>query len=102
MKSKVVPGKKTWVIEADNLKENSILIHNIEITATLEFTKNRFLVAARNGILLIVNNWTQIKQVECPVNVDRYWLAKMPMFDSETFPFCIAHGSPIFNLINVK
>ena len=33
---------------------------------------------------------------------DKHWLAKMPGFDIEEFPFCIVHGSPTFNLVNVK
>ena len=35
-------------------------------------------------------------------NNDKYWMEKMPGFDLETFPFCVTHGSPTYNLINVK
>ena len=84
-------------------KECSIKLDGALITAILEFAKNKLLVAY--GInLLVIKNWFKVMKIDEPnqISNEKYWLATMPGFDEETFPFCISHGSPSFNLINVK
>ena len=62
------------------------------------------MLIAISSILLILRDWTTIKYVEeqSLLTSQIYWLAKLPGFDDDTFPFCISHGSPTFNVINVK
>ena len=75
-----------------------------ETTAVLEFAKDQFLLAFSGANLLILRDWkeTQEIQTESLANYGIYWLAKMPGFDKDNFPFCVLHVSPTFNLVNVK
>ena len=84
---------------------SSLLIEETAVTSVLEFAPDKLLVVIQDGSdLLIVDKWTQIKTIKEPslANNGKYWLAKMPGFDEETFPFCITHGNQTFNLINMK
>ena len=54
--------------------------------------------------LLVVHDWCTIRKIEDPnqANISKYWIARMPFFDEETFPFLVSAGYETFNLVNVK
>ena len=87
-----------------NVKKNSLLADETDITSILEYAKKKMLVACSGTPLLIVEDWKSIRTIKEPslVDNDKYWLSTMPGFDVEKFPYCISHGSPTFNLINIK
>ena len=103
LKAKLIGTGNHYEFTVDDPRKHSIIIMSSDITAVLEFAKDKLLVAI-DGILLIVHEWKVVKRVDEPslTNSGIYWLAKMPGFDINTFPFCISQGSPTFNLINVK
>ena len=69
----------------------------------MEFDTDQFLIAISGGSLIVIKNWQlEIKIENTSMSNEMHWLAMMPGFHPETFPFCVGHGTPTFNLINVK
>ena len=65
------------------------------MTSILEFATNKLLLAILDGTdLMIVHEWKKVMLIKEPslANNEKYWLAPLPGFNVDKFPFCITHG----------
>ena len=106
----------TWVIrislttDSDQLKlayednKSSIILKNESVYSALEYGVNKLMISLHLTDLLIVHNWKAVVTIgdSNPSNFQKYWLAPLPGFDLESFPFVAVSGSETFNIINVS
>ena len=91
-------------IEVLDIKDESIYLKNEVIGSVLEYLKNKMLVHVTSRDILVVHMWQVVNSIHDPDfgNTLKLWLAPLPGFDEETFPFIIASGWQSYNLINVE
>ena len=115
------PGQTTpeeWscVIKADlNLKDmevkvkkhsvHSLLLKDEIVWSVFEYAPNCMLLSLNNTPnLLMVENLKTIRVItdSDKTNNYKYWIAPLPGFNMDTFPFLVSAGAKAFSLINVK
>ena len=86
-----------------DLKSNSILIKNEYIYDVLELSKNKFLVATLNDLLL-VQDWEVVSRVKESEKLRHMSLQAVPFFHADSFPYALSsgNGGKNINLINIK
>ena len=91
-------------ITVQGVEESSCLLKNEVISFVLEYVKEKMLVHVTSRDILVVHNWQVVNQIHDPNfgNTLKLWLAPLPGFNEETFPFVIASGWQSYNLINVN
>ena len=77
---------------------------NEVIGSVLEYVKDKMLVHVTSRDFLVVHNWQVVNSIHDLNfgNTLKLWLAPLPGFDEETFPFVVASGWQSYNLINVS
>ena len=87
-----------------NLKNQSILLKKEDVYAVLEYALNRLLAFIQPTDLLVIDSWQVAHRIEDPskTNIQKCWLAPLPGFDHESFPFVITSGAESYNIVNVK
>ena len=81
-----------------------MLLKGEDVYSMLEFGRNQMLISVQLTDMLIVNNWKVMFRItdSNPGNFQKCWLAPLPGFNFESFPFIVASGHETINLINVK
>ena len=81
-----------------------MLLKNEGVYSILEFAVNRMIISVQLTDLLIAHDWQVVNSIRDGNlgNTQKCWMALLPGFDRETFPFIISSGLETFNLINVK
>ena len=75
-----------------------------DVYAVLEYALNRLLAFIQPTDLLVIDSWQVVYRIEDPskTNIQKCWLAPLPDFDHESFPFVITSGAESYNIVNVK
>ena len=62
------------------------------------------LVSVHPTDILLVQDWKMVKRIKDPNthNKEKDWLALIPGFDENDFPFVITSGFETFNIVNIK
>ena len=83
---------------------SSIMIKDEYVCSILEYGIGQILLGTQHADLLLIKNWKFIAKISDsnPNNFQKYWLAPIPFFNSETFPFIVSSGYETIDLINVK
>ena len=81
-----------------------MLIKGEDVSFILALAKETLLVSVTHGNLILVHNWEALKLIQeaDPRNNEKNWLALLPGFDLNSFPFVVSSGKLSYNLINVK
>ena len=82
----------------------SILLKEEVISQSREYAHEKILVHVTSRDLFLVHHWQVVHKFVEPNygNTLKMWLAPLPGFCEETFPFLICSGWESFNIINVK
>ena len=74
------------------------------ISSVLEYTKNKILVHVTSRDIYVVHEWQVVHRIKetSAGNTMKFWIAPLPGFDEEKFPFVICNGWETYNLINTK
>ena len=84
---------------------NSALLKNEIVESVLEYASNKMAVSLQSPAdLLILHDWVVVKYIKMSTIGDnrKHWVATLPNFDIETFPFIACSGKKAISLINVK
>ena len=84
---------------------NSALLKNEYIDSVLEYQQEKMLVSLKTPPnILVLHDWEVVHEIvgDDLNNTSISWLAPLPGFDIETFPFVVCSGKKTFSLINVK
>ena len=81
-----------------------MLLKNEGVYSILEFAANRMIISVQLTDFLIAHDWQVVNCISDRNlgNTQKCWMALLPGFDQETFPFIISSGFESFNLINVN
>ena len=90
---------------AEGSMVNSALLKNESVESVLEYAPNKMAVTLHSPAdLLIVHDWVVIKYIKISTIGDnrKHWVAALPNFNIETFPFILCSGKRAISLINVE
>lgn len=110
------PEEWSCVIKADiNMEEmcvrckehaaNSALLKDEVVWSVFEYAPDCMLLSlAGTPDLLMVQHLKEVRVIadHDKGNLYKYWVAPLPGFDLETFPFLVSAGAKTFSLINIK
>ena len=86
--------------------EDAAVFHNEKVFSAIEYSEDQIVVALESATLLLLKNWELTHTYSDPNKQNDFWrrgfLATLPGFDSENFPFIACSGSKGINLVNVK
>ena len=70
----------------------------------LEFSANKIAIHLAPTDILIAHDWKVVHLIRDTnqFNIDKHWIALLPDFNENTFPFIVFSGNGSFNLVNVK
>ena len=81
-----------------------MLLKNEVASSICEFDVNKKIVAIYLVDLLIIHNWRVVRRLkeDLPGNIQKDYIAPLPGFDAQRFPFLLCSGYDYFSLINVR
>ena len=88
----------------ENVEDASTLIHDENVAQIHEYCKGKMIAHLSTRGILIIHNWKVMKKIEEPNdgNSCKFWMARLPGFHVNEFPFVVCSGWETFNLINVR
>ena len=84
-------------------RQESLLLRGELVTALLEFAPNKLLVATATSHVLLLHDWERVRvYADAGPQPATGYLAPLPGFDMEAFPFVAQAGERSINLINLR
>ena len=69
-----------------------------------EYGTNKMIVAIEPTDLIVIENWTYCRLIKkvSQGNIMKNYIAPLPSFDEQRFPFLLCSGYEHFSLINIR
>ena len=85
-------------------KQKSMLLHNESVDGIFEYAANKIVITLFPKDILVLDNWETIRIVveDHAGNDQKAFIAPLPGFDEDKFPFLVCNGYESLNLINLK
>ena len=79
-----------------------LILNERSVDFVLEYAPNK-IIAALEKDLLLIEDWEMKRRIvdPRPGNTSKLWIAPLPDFDVESFPFMTACGDNSLNMINI-